>query len=418
MGRYTGFLGCFIILGICFLISKNYKAINYRLVLTGLLLQFGIAFFVLRTSIGVKLFKIIGNCINNILNGSSKMGSDFVFGILVKQDVLSKVFGNDNSFIFFFNIITSIILISVIVNIMYYFGLMQKIISFIAKIFYKIMGISCVEAVSNVASTFVGQVEAQIMIKPYLKTMTKSELLASMTGSMACISGSVMAIYIGFGIPSEYLLISSMMAAPGALVISKIVYPETESSINKDYFDKIETSRKKKYNNVIDAISKGCSEGLKIALNITSMLVGFMALVSLCNIFLSWIGSFFDINDFSLQYILSKVFLGLAWSIGIPTKDIQTAGYLMGTKLILNEFISFVELRDFLPLGKLSHKTILILSIALCGFANFGSVGIQVGGIGSIAPERIKDLSNLGMKALICGTLTSYLSASIAGIMY
>lgn len=415
MEKIAGVIGLILILGTCFLMSNNYRAINYRIVLSGLFLQFFMAFFALKTNIGLKIFKTVGYFFAYIIDGSARMGADFVFGVLVRQDVLSETFGLPHSFIFFFNVLSTIILISILVNLSYHFGLMQYMVRCIAKVVHKIMNISGVEAVSNVASAFVGQVEAQIMIKPYIKHMTRSELLASMTGSMSCIAGGVMVIYIGFGIPSEYLLASSMMAAPGALVIAKIVYPETENSVNS--ISALNFKLKRESSNVIEAISQGCNDGLKIALNVTTMLIGFMSLISLINMFLSWMSIYLKIPDFSIQYILGKMFLTFAWLIGIPSQDVEIAGALMGTKLVINEFIAFLQLKDFIIIHNLSPRTVVILSIALCGFANFGSIGVQVGGIGGLAPERTKDLAALGVRALICGTLTSYLSATIAGLV-
>lgn len=414
MERFTGLLGIAVILGLCFLISNNRRAINYRIVLSGLFLQCITALFILKTNIGLKIFKRIGNLFTHVIEGSANTGADFVFGVLVRQEVLADAFGSAHSFIFFFNVMATIILICILVSLAYHWGIMQHVVAFIAKIVHRLMGISGSEAISNVASAFVGQVEAQIMIKPYLKGMTRSELLASMAGSMACISGGVMVIYIGFGIPAEYLLAASLMAAPGALVISKIVYPETEISETKGM---IKLQLKKETINAIDAVSQGCSDGLKISLNVAVMLIGFMALVALINMFFSWLGGGIGFPELSLQYLLSKIFLGLAWIIGVPGKDIETAGALMGTKLVINEFVAYLQLKDLITTQQLDSKTIVILSIALCGFANFGSIGIQIGGIGGLVPERAKDLVQLGMHALICGTLASYLSAAIASLL-
>ncbi|XCI75296.1 MAG: nucleoside transporter C-terminal domain-containing protein [Flavobacteriales bacterium] len=414
MEKYTCLFGIIAILIVSFLISNNRKAINYRVVGSGLVLQWITALFILKTGIGLKIFKSLGDFITRAIEGSARAGADFVFGVLVRQEVLAKALGPAHAFIFFFNVMATIILICILVSLAYHWGIMQRIVALIAKVVHKLMGISGSEAMSNVASAFVGQVEAQIMIKPYLKGMTRSELLASMSGSMACISGGVMVIYIGFGIPAEYLLAASLMAAPSALVISKIVYPETEVSETKG---SVKLQFKKETTNTIDAISHGCSDGLKISLNVAVMLTGFMAVVALMNMFFSWLAPYIGLPELSLQYILGKIFLGLAWLIGIPSKDIETAGTLMGTKLVINEFVAYLQLKELIVAQQLTPRTIMILSIALCGFANFGSIGIQIGGIGELAPERRKDLAQLGIRALICGTLASYLSAAIAGLL-
>ena len=414
MERFTGFLGVIFILGISYLFSNNRKAINYILVLKGLLLQVAIAFFILKTHVGLRIFQKIGIFITHIIEKSSRSGADFVFGVLVRQEILSDKLGPEHAFIFFFNITATVILICVLVEISYHLGIMQRLVFWVARIVHRVMGISGVEAISNVASAFVGQVEAQIMIKPYLKGMTLSELLASMSGSMACIAGGVMVVYIGFGIPAEYLISASLMAAPAALVISKIVYPEIQESETKK---NVKLAIEKESSNILDVISHSCSDGLKISLNISAMLIGFMALATMIDLFLSELGSYLTISNLSMSYILGKLFFPLAWLMGIPSKDIDVAGSLMGTKLIINEFVAYLQLKDLIAMRALDTKTITILSVALCGFANIGSIGIQIGGIGELVPDRRKDLSSLAWYALLCGTLTSYLSATIAGLL-
>jgi CNT family concentrative nucleoside transporter len=289
------------------------------------------------------------------------------------------------------------------------------------------MGVSGSEALSNVGSAFVGQVEAQIMIKPYISGMTKSELLASMAGSMACIAGGVMAVYISMGVPAEYLIAASIMAAPGALVIAKIVYPETEVSETKGTV-KIEI--KKAHANLMDAISHGASDGMRISLNVIAMLLGFIALIAMVDAGLGYLGRALYYNtsldlsmigislkELSLKEILGSVFSVFAYLMGVPSKDTHLVGALMGTKLVINEFVAYSNLSPMIAAGVLSKKSIVIVSFALCGFANFSSIAIQVGGIGELAPDRRADLAKLGFKALICGTLASYLSATIAGLL-
>jgi CNT family concentrative nucleoside transporter len=301
--------------------------------------------------------------------------------------------------------------VAVLVNIAYHIGLMQLIVSVMAKGVHRLMGVSGAEAVSNVASAFVGQVEAQIMIKPYLKGMTNSELLASMTGSFACIAGGVMATYISLGVPAEYLLAASLMAAPGALVISKIVYPETEVSETQGT---VKLNVAKSHANLIDAIAAGASDGLKIGLNVIAMLIGFIALIALVDLILGKIGFYMGV-PLSMRYILGHVFSVFAYVMGVPSKDIQVAGSLMGTKMVVNEFVAYLDMVKIKE--TLDPKTLAITSFALCGFANFSSVAIQIGGIGELVPSRRSDIAKLGFKALICGTLASYLSATLAGLL-
>ena len=304
---------------------------------------------------------------------------------------------------------------AVLVSMAYHLGIMQRVVSVVARVVHKLMGVSGSEALSNVASTFVGQVEAQIMIKPYLPGMTMSELLASMAGSMACIAGGVMAVYIALGVPAPYLLAASLMAAPGALVISKIVWPETEVSETKGV---VKLEIKKQDANLIDAISHGASDGLKVGFNVIAMLIGFIALIALVNYILAKIGMLVGFPQLSLKLILGYLFAGFAWAMGVPTQDITTAGGLMGTKMVLNEFVAYLDLTNLQRTAQaMSPKGLLITSFALCGFANFSSIAIQVGGIGELAPMRRADLAKLGFKALICGTLASYLSATLAGLL-
>ena len=291
------------------------------------------------------------------------------------------------------------------------------------------MGVSGSEALSNAASAFVGQVEAQILIKPYVASMTNSELLASMAGSMACIAGGVMAVYISMGVPAEYLLAASVMAAPGALVISKLVFPETQESETKG---KIKLEVKKTSANLLDAIAHGASEGMRISINVIAMLIGLIALINMIDAVLGCIGTVsaniglslgfvgIDLHHLSLSGILGRIFSILAWLMGVPWNESATVGSLMGTKMVINEFVAYLNLVPMIKgtAAVLSPKSIVIASFALCGFANFSSIAIQVGGIGELAPNRRADLAKLGFKALICGTLASYLSATIAGILF
>lgn len=427
MERFTGILGIGLILGIAYLMSNNRKAINYRTVGMGLLLQLLLALFILKTAVGKGLFKTVGDAVTKVIDFSQE-GAAFVFGPLINIPAVEKAFGGPGGFIFFFKIIPTILFVAVLVNIGYHFGIIQRIVQVLAKGLFWLMRVSGAEALSNIGSAFVGQVEAQIMIQPYLKGMTKSELLASMSGSFACISGGVMAAYIGLGVPAEYLLAASIMAAPGALAISKIIFPETETS---ETSGKVSIEIKKIHSNLIDAISAGCTEGLKIGFNVAAMLIGFLALIALINFGLNSLGGLWGDPKFSLDSILGFLFSGFAWCMGVPSDEIFQAGSLMGTKLVANEFVAYNTLSAYLPSADpsiikqvtlinghpMSAKTIAIVSFALCGFANLGSMGIQIGGIGALEPSRRSDLTQLVVRALIAGTLASYMSATLAGMM-
>ena len=411
MERFTGLLGIVLILGVSFLMSNNRKAINYRTVGVGLLMQVLLAVFILKTEVGQNLFQWLGDSINTLL-GQADKGAQFVFGSLVNRDLMIKAFGPGNDYIFFFKVVPTIIFVAVLVNMFYHLGILQRVVSFMGKGVHWLMGVSGAEALSNVASTFVGQVEAQIMIKPYLKNMTNSELMASMTGSFACIAGGVMAVYISLGVPAAYLLAASLMAAPGALVISKIMFPETEKSETEGEV-KLELS--KTHANLVDAIAAGASEGLKVGLNVIAMLIGFIALIALVDLGLGHIGAWMNYPELSMNTILGKVFSVFAFAMGVPSQDIEVAGALMGKKMVVNEFVAYLDMVHLK--ATLDPKTIAITSFALCGFANFSSVAIQIGGIGELAPSRRSDLAKLGFKALIAGTLASYLSATLAGLL-
>ena len=411
MERFTGLLGIVLILGVAFLMSNNRKAINYRTVGVGLLLQVLLAVFILKTAVGQSLFQWLGDSINTLL-GQADKGALFVFGSLVDRNLMTKAFGPGNDYIFFFKVVPTIIFVAVLVNMFYHLGILQRIVSTIGRGVHWLMGVSGAEALSNVASTFVGQVEAQIMIKPYLKNMTNSELMASMTGSFACIAGGVMAVYISLGVPAAYLLAASLMAAPGALVISKIIFPETEKSETEG---EVKLSIEKTHANLVDAIASGASEGLKVGLNVIAMLIGFIALIALVDLGLGQLGGLINMPTLSMNLILGKVFSVFAFAMGVPAVDIEVAGALMGKKMVVNEFVAYLDMVKIKD--TLSPKTIAITSFALCGFANFSSVAIQIGGIGELAPTRRSDLAKLGFKALIAGTLASYLSATLAGLL-
>lgn len=421
MDRFQGLIGVILILGIAFLCSNNRKRINYRLVASGITLQVVLAVLVLKVPIVTNFFKWIGHQIGHI-EAFAKEGAAFVYGGIYVQGGATGItpYSSPNTFIFAFSVTATIILVCALVAIFYHFGVMQFIVSFIAKAMNFIMRVSGAEALSNVASAFVGQVEAQVMIRPYLKGMTMSELLASMSGSLACIAGGILIVYVNFGAKAEYLLTASLMAAPGALVISKIVWPETEKS---ETMGNVKLEVKSPYKNIIDAISHGAGDGFKIALNVIAMLIGFIALIAMVNFILGKIGVSLHMSDpLSLDLIFSKLFYPMAWAMGVPTADVNNVAVLLGKKITINEFVAFSQLTARNPVThelvmKLSDKATLIASFAICGFANFSSVGMQVGGIGEIAPERRGDLAKLGMRALLCGTLASYLSATIAGIL-
>jgi CNT family concentrative nucleoside transporter len=408
-----------LILALAIVFSNNRRRINFRLVFSGIALQLLIGIMVLKMAPVIYFFKLLGRVMGK-LELFAFQGAAFVYdGIAVPAKgggVMNYAMGG---FVFAFNVTATIIFVCALVAMSYHVGIMQRIIAVIAKAMNVIMRVSGAESLSNVASAFVGQIEAQVLIQPYLPGMTKSELLASMSGSLACIAGGILIVYANMGAQAGMdlapkLITASLMAAPGALVISKIVWPETEISETMGTVKLKVTSR---YVNMLDAITHGAGEGFKIAMNVIAMLIGFIATIAIVDYLLLKTGHLFNPSfNLSLDWIFSKIFYPFAWSMGIPPEDIGNAATLLGQKLTVNEFVAFKSLTSgAVPI--ISQKGLLVVSIAICGFANFSSVGMQIGGIGAIAPGRRADLAKLGMRALFCGTMASYLSATIAGII-
>jgi CNT family concentrative nucleoside transporter len=419
MQRFQGLIGIVLILALAIAFSNNRRRINIRLVLSGITLQLLIGIMVLKVEPVIYFFKMLGRVMGK-LEQFAFQGAAFVYGGLAVPvkggGVMDYAMGG---FVFAFNVTATIIFVCALVAMSYHIGIMQRIIAVIAKAMNVIMRVSGAEALSNVASAFVGQIEAQILIQPYLPGMTKSELLASMSGSLACIAGGILIVYANMGAQAGLdlapkLITASLMAAPGALVISKIVWPETEISETMGTVKLKVTSR---YVNMLDAITHGAGEGFKIAMNVIAMLIGFIATIAIVDYLLLKTGHLFNPSfDLSLNWIFSKIFYPFAWSMGVPPQDITNAATLLGQKLTVNEFVAFRSLTSgAVPI--MSQKGLLVVSIAICGFANFSSVGMQIGGIGAIAPSRRADLAKLGLRALFCGTMASYLSATIAGII-
>jgi len=422
LSKLIGLLGIFIILGVCFLMSNNRKKINYKTVGVGLALQFLLAVFIMKVPLGVKIFSFLAKIVDKILEASIE-GSNFAFGWLTNSpDTISSLFpGKD--FIFALVLISTMILILVLVNILYYFGIMQRIILVLGKIMNKVMGVSGAEALSNCASPFVGNVAAQSMIKHYLPNLTRSELLASMTGSTACISASCIAMYTGFGISPEYILAASVMAIPGSFVVSKLIYPEDKEPETKSNF---KISKRKNDVNLLAAISKGAIEGMKVSINVIAVVLGLVALIAFANSIIGKLGLFlYDfchlhlecLTHLTIQLIVGKIFAVFAALIGATVGNIETVGTLIGEKFILNETIAYVDLVRLMHENVLSEKSMVVATFACCGFANLSTIAIQIGGIGELAPNQRKNLARLGLRALIAGTFVSYISAAMAGIL-
>tara|TARA_B100001093_G_scaffold305702_1_gene291789 strand:+ start:2804 stop:4024 length:1221 start_codon:yes stop_codon:yes gene_type:complete len=405
MEQYTGILGIIVLLSISFLLSNNRSLVDKNIIIWGLGLQFSFAFIILKTSFGEKLFFYFNIFIVKLISFADA-GSDFLFTSFIPEVGYDKALLN-----FAFRALPVIIFFSSLIAVTYHLGIIQFVIKNISLLMEKTMKTSGAETLSISANIFVGQTEAPILIRPYISLMTKSELMAVMVGGFATVAGSVMALYVTWlnNIPdiAGHLLAASVMSAPAALMVAKIIYPETDSlkTINSN-----KINLKSNDNNIVDAVGRGATEGLKLAANVAAMLIAFISMVAMINFVLGLLGT-------SMQEILGLLFKPLAWTMGIPWKDAEIVGTLMGEKIVLTELIAFRDLSDYVTKNILSERSIIITSYALCGFANFGSIGIQLGGIGSMAPERKKDLSRIVFKAMLGGAIASWLTASIVGII-
>lgn len=434
---WRGVLGMFVLIFIAFLFSKNRKAIDWKRAFLGLSLQLLIAIGVLKVPFIQSIFNFIGKIFIEILN-YTKAGSEFLFAGMV---------GDMNTFgyIFAFQVLPTIIFFSALTSLLFYLGVIQKIVKILAILLSKLLGISGMESLSVAGNIFLGQTEAPLLIKAYLDKMNRSEMLLVMIGGMATVAGAVLAAYIGFLgggnktlelVFAKHLLAASVMAAPGAIVISKILYPQT-AKVNTD----VKVSQEKIGSNILDAIANGTTEGLKLAVNVGAMLLVFVAVIAMLNGILSAFGSFEGIeylgwsfmslndiiasttsyNELSIEFILGTIFSPLMWLIGVPSSDTTMMGQLLGIKLAASEFIGYIQLAELKNAANAIHlnynKSVIMATYMLCGFANFASIGIQIGGIGSLAPSQRKTLSEFGMKALIGGTIASLMSATIAGMI-
>ena len=405
MERFTGLIGIVVLLAIAFALSNNRKQINMRIIGWGLGLQAIFAIFILKTPIGGPLFGFLDKAVRKLVSFSDE-GSDFLF-----KSFVPDVGYHDAMINFAFRALPVIIFFSSLMAVLYHFGIIQVIVKWIAKAMQKTMGTSGSETLCVSANIFVGQTEAPLMVRPFISQMTKSELMAVMTGGFATVAGGILAIYVMWlaDIPgiAGHLLAASVMSAPGALVMAKIIYPETETS---ETMGNLKITIDQKNTNAMEALGDGATIGLKLAANVGAMLVAFVSIVAMINYLLGFAGT-------SMESILGFIFKPLAWTMGVPWSEAGTLGTLMGEKIVFTELIAYGDLKELMSSGAISDRTAVIASYALCGFANFGSIGIQLGGIGGMAPERKKDLAKLVTKAMIGGALASWLTATIAGLL-
>jgi CNT family concentrative nucleoside transporter len=433
LAQFTGVVKIQAVVGLCvilliaYLWSTNRRAIDRRTVAWGLSLQIIFALIVLKTRLGQWTFATLGAGITKLL-GFADVGSAFVFGPLGDKaawhEAMIKIFGAGGerfAVIFSFMVLPTIIFIAALFAILYYFGVMQVVVQVFAVGMRRVMRASGAETLNVAASIFMGQTEAPLTIRPFLPTMTQSELMTVMTAGMAHISGGIMAAYILFGMKAEHLLTAVIMTAPGTLMMAKIFVPETETPTT---MGSVKLKVEQTDVNVIDAAGRGTTEGLHLAMNVAAMLISFLALVALVNALLGVLGGalagWFGVqwlSGLSLAMIFGWVFAPVAWAIGVPWRDASLVGNLLGTRMALNEFVAYSQLGDLIRANQLDPRSITIATFALCGFANFSSIGIQIGGIGALAPTRRHDLARLGFRAMIAGTLANFITATIAGFL-
>lgn len=426
MDRFQGLLGVAAILGIAFAISNNRTRINWRTVGWGLALQVLLAIFVIQVPIGRDIFSFLGQLVNSLIE-FAKEGASFVFGSLIPPDT-SKMPVNtyaewaamhhakNTGFIFAFQVLPAIIFVGSLAGIAFYTGLMQLIIGIVAKLMVKTMGTSGAESIYAVSTVFVGQSEAPLFIRPYIEKMTRSELNSIMTGGMATIAGSVLFAYVAMLGPdlAPHVITASIMGAPAGLALSKMLCPEVEEPVTAKG---AEISDEDKAGSLIEAISKGANDGMHLALIVGAQLIAFIALIATINGLLGWCGGFVNHSDFSIQTIFGWILGPMAWLMGCPWADAQTVGSLIGQKIVLNEMVAYTDLLKHIQEGTIDGKAKLLATYALCGFANFSSVGINIGCIGGLAPSRQGDVAKLGFRALLGGAMASLLTASLVGII-
>ncbi|MEL4016391.1 NupC/NupG family nucleoside CNT transporter [Dryocola clanedunensis] len=416
-----GLIGMIVLLLIAVLLSSNRKAINLRTVLGAWIIQVGIGALILYVPVGRKVLLAMSEGVANVI-AYGNAGISFLFGGLV-SDKMFEVFGG-GGFVFALRVLPIIVFFSSLIAVLYYLGIMQLVIRVLGGGLRKVLKTSRTESLSATANIFVGQTEAPLVVRPYIATMTRSELFAVMCGGLASVAGSVLAGYAQMGVPLEYLIAASFMAAPGGLLFAKLILPETEVPNDAPELESMKNDPDRPAN-VLDAAASGAASGMQLALNVGAMLLAFVALIALLNGMLSGIGGWFNYPQLSMELILGWVFSPLAWIIGVPWSEANVAGSFIGQKLIINEFVAYLNFGEYLKddatvaaagLQVLSDHTKAIISFALCGFANLSSIAILIGGLGSMAPNRRHEIAQLGLKAVAAGTLSNLMSATIAGV--
>lgn len=411
MERIVSALGLFSMIGFAWLLSADRRKVSWRVVAGGLLLQFVLGIVLLRTTPGRLFFDQLGKLFNTLMS-CVDVGSSEVFGAGYEEHFIA------------FKVLPTIIVFSSLMSVLYYLGIIQLVVQGAAWLMQKTLGISGAESLSAAANIFIGQTEAPLVVRPYISSMTRSELMSVMVGGFATIAGGVFAAYVGMGIPANHLVTASVISAPAALLISKVLQPEVNTPKT---LGSVSISVENPATNLIEAAGDGAIAGLKLALNVGAMLITFIALVAIVNACLAWLGGLLRFEEtWTLQSMLGVLFLPFAWLMGIPYEDCHVAGELLGTRMVLNEFVAYQQLGQIIAANQgvadgsqaqLGERSVVILSYALCGFANFASIGIQLGGIGGIVPERKGELAQLGFRAMLGGTLAAFMTACVAGIL-
>jgi CNT family concentrative nucleoside transporter len=397
----VGVLGLFVLIGLAWALSVDRRAIKWRTVVLGTLFQFLFAFLIFKVAVIRAFFQSLSGAVSRFLDFADA-GSEFIFG-----DGFREHF-------FAFKVLPTIIFFSSVIAIFYYLGLVQRVVAGFARVMVWVMGTSGSESLSASANIFVGQTEAPLVVRPYIAGMTRSELMAVMSGGFATIAGGVLAAYVGMGVPAGHLIAASVMSAPAALVMAKLMVPETEESQTAG---KVKVAVDIPYVNVIDAAAEGAAQGLKLALNVGAMLLAFIGLIAVANALLGYAGALVGFEGLTLEGLLGQAFRPLAWLMGVPWQESTQVGTLLGLKTVVNEFVGYAKMQEMTTEGLLSERSRVIATYALCGFSNFSSIAIQIGGIGAMAPERKPDLARLGLRAMVAGSFACFQTAAIAGLL-
>jgi concentrative nucleoside transporter, CNT family len=412
--KLASLLGLMVLVAIAWAVSLNRRQFPWRTVLCGLGLQFAFGWLILKTRAGAVVFDFFQRGVTRLIE-FALTGARMVFGPLADETLLAEKWGPENAFIFAVTVSATIILVSALSAALYHYGILQRVVRGTAWIMQRVMRTSGSESLASAANIFMGQTEAPLVIRPYLERMTRSEIMALMTGGMATIAGGVLAAYVSFGVSAGHLLTASVMSAPAALLIAKVMLPETESS---ETASGAPAKVPRETANGLDALCRGASEGMLLSLNVMAMLIAFVAIVALVNFVFSLVLRPLGIDEASpLQLVFGWLNAPFAWLIGVPAKDCLLVGQVLGERIVLNEFIGYFSLAKMNREGLLDPRSFTLATYALCGFANFASIAIQIGGIGSLAPGRRHDLAKLGVRAMIGGVLASYLTATVAGIL-